>query len=110
MLYDLSCCLVHINYYCFVMGNLFDLHHHTTEVKGRPDSHRSVQSVHQDKSMSVPPGSLPTTSSTPAAAFWALDCHPPSEVTFVFFCKLRGCPTGSSTAGAVLNWLIFLAA
>lgn len=58
--------------------------------------------------MSVPAGSLPTTGSTPAAASWALGCHPLSEVTFAF-CRLHGRPTGSSTAGAVLDWLIFLA-
>lgn len=26
--YDLLCCLLHINYYCIITGNLFDLHYH----------------------------------------------------------------------------------
>lgn len=113
MRYDLSCCLVHVNYYCFVTGNLFDLHYHaqsTTEVKDRTDSHRSVQSVWARQEHVSPPSSLPTTGSMPAAASWVLDCHPPSEVTFAIFRELHGCPTDSNTTGAVPNWLIFLAA
>lgn len=113
MLYDLSCCLVHVNYYCFITGNLFDLHYHarsTTEVKDRTDSHRSVQSVWARQGHVSPPGSLPTAGSTTAAASWVLDYHPSSEVTFGVFCKLHGCPISSSTTQTVLNWLIFLAA
>lgn len=47
MLYDLTCCLVHINYHCLATGDLFDLYYHaqsTTEVKDKTDSQRSVQS------------------------------------------------------------------
>lgn len=113
MLYDLSCCLVHVNYYCFITGNLFDLHYHarsTTEVKDRTDSHRSVQSIWARQEHVSPPGSLPTAGSTTAAASWVLDYHPSSEVTFAVLCKLHGCPTSSSTTWTVLNWLIFLAA
>jgi len=62
--------------------------------------------VYQDGSTSVHPGSLPTTGSTPAAASWTPGCHPPSEVML----PLHRCPTGSRTAAAVLNWLVFPAA
>lgn len=63
----------------------------------------------KDKSMSVFPGSLPTTDSMPAAPSWTLGFPPSLRGNICFFCELHGCPTGRSTTGGVLNWLIFLA-
>lgn len=64
----------------------------------------------QDKSLASPPPAA-----CPPPVQWLLlhlplDCHPPSEVMLSFLWEPCGCPSGSSTAGAMLNWLIFLAA